>query len=115
MLRTVGLAACITLLGLSVALPVGANAEAGANYTITIKDHRFTPAEIKVPAGQKITLLVKNLDATPEEFESHDLHREKIIPGGAEATITLRPLEKGTYSFFGEFNQATAQGKLIAE
>lgn len=84
-------------------------------YTITIKDHRFEPAELKVPAGQKIKLIVKNTDPTAEEFESHDLQREKIIAGGAEAVITLRPLDKGTYKFFGEFHQDTAQGQLIAE
>ncbi len=90
-------------------------AEEIPTYTLTIKDHRFTPAELKVPAGKKIRLIVKNEDATAEEFESHDLHREKIIAGGAEASFTLRPLDKGSYTFFGEFNPETAQGKLIAE
>ncbi len=96
-----------------VAAPV--LADDAVPYTITIKDHRFTPSELKVPAGQKIKLIVKNADDTAEEFESHDLHREKIIAGGSETTITLRPLDKGTYKFFGEFHQETAQGQIIAE
>lgn len=102
---------CSLLVGL--ALPV--MAEEPNTYTITIKDHRFTPSELKVPAGQKIKLLVKNDDPTAEEFESHDLQREKVIAGGTEAVITLRPLDKGTYKFFGEFHEATAQGQIIAE
>lgn len=82
---------------------------------VTIKDHRFTPDEIKVPANQKIKLNVKNEDATPEEFESHDLKREKIIKGNSSAIISLEPLKAGTYKFFGEFNEETAKGRIIAE
>lgn len=103
----------LALLTLFAATP--ALAEEPLTYTITIKNHRFEPAEIKAPAGKKLKLIVKNEDNTAEEFESHDLHREKIISGGGEASFTLRPLDKGTYVFFGEFNPETAQGKLIVE
>lgn len=85
------------------------------SYDIVIKNHRFEPAEIKIPADTKVKLIVDNQDSTPEEFESHDFHREKIIPGGSKATILVGPLKPGTYSFFGEFNMKTAQGKLIVE
>ena len=84
-------------------------------YLIVIKDHRMNPAELQVPAGQKIKLTVDNQDATPEEFESHLLNREKIIPGNSKATIFIGPLKPGTYEYFGDFNQATAQGKIIAK
>jgi len=82
---------------------------------LTIKDHRFTPTELKVPAGKKIKLIVENQDATAEEFESHDLNREKVIAPKSKATIFIGPLKAGTYKFYGEFNQATAQGAVIAE
>ena len=84
-------------------------------FTLTIKNHVFEPAELIVPAGQKVKIKVTNADATPEEFESHELNREKVIPGGATATIFVGPLKPGTYPFFGEFNPKTAQGKLIAK
>lgn len=84
-------------------------------YELTIKDHRFAPEEIHVPAGQKIKLVVHNQDPTPEEFESDELRREKIIPGNASATIFVGPLEPGKYHFFGEFNLDTANGYLIVE
>ncbi len=103
----------VALLALLATPP--ARAEEPLTYNLIIKNHRFEPAEIKAPAGKKLKLVVKNEDSTAEEFESHDLHREKIIAGGAEATFTLRPLDKGTYVFFGEFNPETAQGKLIVE
>lgn len=85
------------------------------SYTINIKDHKFDPATVEIPADTKVKLLVKNLDSTPEEFESHDFKREKIIPGGSEATIAVGPLKPGEYKFFGEFNEKTAQGKLIVK
>ena len=83
--------------------------------TIVIKDHVFSPSEVRVPAGEKIRLIVKNEDATPEEFESHDLNLEKIIGGGRQGTFVFGPLEAGTYKFFGEFNEDSAQGVVIAE
>jgi plastocyanin len=85
------------------------------SYELFIKDHKFSPAELLVPAGQKIKLLVKNQDSTPEEFESHELNREKVIPGNSSAPIFVGPLKPGEYKFFGEFHEASAQGKLIVK
>jgi hypothetical protein len=82
---------------------------------LVIKNHRFEPAEFKVPAGQRVKLVVHNQDATAEEFESHSLKREKIIPAGAKATLYVGPLKPGRYEFFGEFNPTTAQGLVLAE
>jgi hypothetical protein len=82
---------------------------------LVIKNHQFQPAEIKGPAGQKLRVLVHNQDSTPEEFESHSLKREKIIPGGAKAIILLGPLRPGRYEFFGEFNPTSAKGTLVIE
>ncbi len=82
---------------------------------LTIQNHQFSPAVIEAPAGKKFTLIVKNADATAEEFESEELKREKVIPPGGEVTLHLGPLMPGTYGFFGEFNPKTAQGKLIVK
>lgn len=83
--------------------------------TLTIKDHKFSPAEVRVPAGKKVKLIIDNQDATPEEFESHELNREKIIPAKSKGTVFIGPLKAGKYPFVGEFNQATARGVVIAE
>lgn len=88
---------------------------ADSEVVLTIREHRFEPSELKVAANQKIRLIVKNLDATPEEFESHELNREKVIPGKGQTTIYIGPLKAGRYPFMGEFNQKTAQGVVIAE
>ena len=88
---------------------------ADPEFALVIRDHRFEPAEIRVPAGQKIKLVVHNQDATPEEFESHELNREKVIAPGARATLFIGPLSPGRYPFVGEFHQKTARGFVVAE
>lgn len=105
----------LAVLASSVALFCGGAQAADLEAQLVIKNHRFEPAELKVPAGQRIKLIVHNQDSTPEEFESHSLNREKVIPGGAKATIFIGPLKAGRYEFFGEYNEATAKGVVIAE
>lgn len=90
-------------------------AVAADDITIVIKDHKFSPAEVRVPAGQKVKLIIDNQDATPEEFESAELNREKVIAPKSKATVWIGPLKPGKYPFMGEFNQATAKGVVIAE
>ena len=82
---------------------------------IVLKDHRFTPAEVVAPAGQKIRLVIENQDATPEEFESYALNREKIVPAGGRIVVYVGPLQPGRYEFFGEFNASTARGWLVVQ
>jgi hypothetical protein len=79
-------------------------------FTIEIRNHLFNPSVLVVPSGQKVKLIVHNLDDTPEEFESYELNREKVIMGGAKANIFIGPLDPGDYPFFGEFYPKTAQG-----
>lgn len=82
---------------------------------LSIKGHTFHPAEITIPANTKVKLVIKNEDPTPEEFESHSLHREKLIPAGKSRVIFIGPLNAGTYEFFGEFNPKTAKGRVIVK
>ncbi len=97
---------------LSVAFGAGA---ADLEVPLTIQDHKFTPSEVRVPAGKRVKLLVLNKDDTPEEFESPALSREKVIPAGTRATIFIGPLKPGSYKFVGEFHESTAQGVVVAE
>ncbi len=84
-------------------------------YKIVIKNHKFEPQNLDIPADQKVKLIVENQDKTIEEFESFDLNREKIIGGGKSAAIFIGPLKSGTYKYFGEFNQETAQGTITVK
>ena len=84
-------------------------------FNIVIKNHEFSPGELKIPANQKVTIVIDNQDETEEEFESYDLDREEIVGGNSQITVYIGPLKPGTYKYFGEFNQDTAQGTIIVE
>jgi len=99
---------------LLLAVPQSARADDPA-FTLTLKDHKFTPAELTVPANVRVKLTVKNQDPTPAEFESHDFKAEKVIPGGREITLTIGPLKPGTYKFVDEYHEDVAKGQLIAK
>jgi hypothetical protein len=105
---------CLGLTALMLLAPAGA-LRAADDYLITIKDHRFEPAEIRVPARQRFTITVVNDDATPEEFESKAMKVEKVIAGKSKGVVRVGPLAPGRYNFVGEFNEATAKGVVIAE
>ena len=100
------------LLLVSLLLPLAAHAD---DYRLTIKDHQFQPAELKIPSGTKIKIQIENQDATPEEFDSYALNREKAIAGHGTATIFIGPLEPGRYPFTGEFHADTAKGVVIVQ
>jgi high-affinity iron transporter len=107
MVAAILMAACLCLPAQS--------ARADAPLTIEFKNHCFVPSQITVPAGQKFKLYVKNDDSTADEFESTDLNREQLVTPGNTITVFLGPLDPGTYHFYGDFHQATAQGVITAK
>ena len=82
-------------------------------FTLTVRNRKFEPASLEVPAGQKIELRITNADAKPIEFESADLRREKVIAPGQTASVFVGPLRAGKYEFLDDF-QPTNRGHLIA-
>ena len=104
-------AAILTTLLIVCAVPVLAQQ---APITIAVKDHQFVPAEVPVPAGVKVELVLRNEQATPFEFESTSLHREKVVAPGASASIFIGPLSPGRYEFFDDFHPA-ARGVVVVK
>lgn len=84
-------------------------------YHLSLKDHHFVPDSLDIPADTKVVLLVKNEDPAPEEFDSHDLRREKVIPAGKEMPIQVGPLKPGSYKFIGEYHEDVAKGVLVVK
>jgi uncharacterized protein (DUF58 family) len=99
-------------LALMVSLP--ARAEDSVTVNISMKDHRFVPAELNAPAGKPIVIVVKNVDPVPAEFESNMLRVEKVVTGGGTITLRIRPLAPGRYRFFDDFHPET-QGYLVVK
>jgi plastocyanin len=104
-----------TALLVSAIFVLSAAYSAPPSVEIEIHNHLFEPDVIRIPAGTKIRLVIHNRDRTPEEFESLQLNRKKIIMGDNTAAIFIGPLVPGDYTFFGEFNPDTALGKIIVE
>jgi len=96
-------------------IAAGPAAAQDAEARLVIREHKFEPAEVKVPAGKKIKLVIENKDPTAEEFESYELNREKVVPANGTVTVFVGPLKPGRYPFFGDFHKDSAKGALIAE
>ncbi len=93
---------------LACSTAIGADPE----FLITIHEHRFDPAELHVPEGKKIRLVLQNLDDHAEEFDSHVLNREKHVPPKGRVTIYIGPLEPGRYLYEGESSEAPGSAAL---
>ena len=100
---------------LAVTLLAGPALAADNVATLTLKDHKFTPAEIHVKAHTPTTVTLTNNDDATEEFDSTALKVEKVVSGHATGTFRIRPLAPGRYPFMGEFHSDTAQGVVVAE
>jgi len=84
-------------------------------FNLTIRNHKFEPQEIRVPAGKRVSISITNEDSSAEEFESPSLKVEKVIPGKSKGVVRIGPLKPGRYEFFGDFHADTAKGVVIAE
>lgn len=89
-------------------------AEKATTLSISVKDHKFEPAELKAPANKPLVINVKNLDATAMEIESHQLHFEKVVAAKSQGSVRVRPSAPGRYEFFDDFNKKTT-GVLVLE
>jgi hypothetical protein len=102
---------------LSAAMILGggpAKADDAVQLSIVMKDRMFDPTELHAPPGKTIVIHVKNLNPIVSEFESSDLHFEKIVPVGSEGVVYVRPQQPGRYKFFDDFHHET-QGVLVVQ
>ncbi len=90
-------------------------ADPPGEVVLAIENNRFQPEEVKVKAGAPFVLVITNKDKGPEEFESHDLRIEKVIPAGKTVRLKMPALKPGSYPFVGEYHEKTAKGRIIAE
>lgn len=95
-----------------LSISVAAHAE---DYVLTLKNNQFSPKVLTIPAGRKIKITVKNQDATPAEFESSDMNREKVVGANSEIIIFIGPLDIGSYGYFDDFHRDTTTGTIIAK
>jgi cupredoxin-like protein len=86
-----------------------------AEVALTLEGGRFSPEELRVKAGSPFMLVITNKDLKDEEFEIESLKIEKVVPAGRTRRVKMPGLRPGVYPFIGEYAQATAKGRLVAE
>jgi len=99
------------LLVLAVSAPALAD---DPSFSIVLKNNQFVPSEVQIPTGVKVKLVVHNSNPTASEFESTQLHREKVVLPGQEITVFVGPLDPGSYEFFDDFHPET-RGHLVVK
>jgi plastocyanin len=92
-------------------LPLAARAEE-PTIALTLKDHKFSPEGITIPAGTRVHFSVENQDASAAEFESDEFRAEKVLPPGKTTVVTFGPLKPGTYEFHDEYHEAASKTHL---
>ena len=102
-------------LALLASLSLTAFAAGEPEFSLVIQNNKFTPDRLEVPVGKTVKINIENKDATAEEFESHDLKIEKVIPAKGKGVVFVGPLKAGEYKFVGEFHEKTAKGVIVAK
>jgi hypothetical protein len=103
------------MIGMWPSLVGACRAEDLQTFTLTLKAHRFIPAELHVPAGKPFFLVVSNQEDAADEFEMHAPALEKVILPGSDGRVRVRPLAPGRFMFFDDFHSETPQGAIVAE
>ena len=73
------------------------------------------PAMIEVPAGVRFKIEIENEGSDPVEFESIELHLEKVLAGGAKSYVVINGLTPGTYTFFDDFHPDTGKVQVVVK
>lgn len=98
-----------------IVLAFSAAAAPAVDIELSLKDHKFSPAEPTAPAGQPITISMQNLDTTPAEFESKELRFEKVVKGNGQIAVRVRALAPGRYKFYDDYHEDTTIGFLVVK
>lgn len=109
---SIAVAALALLLAMS---GTAARADEMPTFQLLMKDGRLFPDTIEVPANTRFRLQMKNEGPGAAEFESLELRKELVLAPGVTRALVFAPMKPGSYKFFDEFHQETAQGRIVAK
>jgi len=72
------------------------------------------PASLTLPANTPVKLQVTNAGDAAVEFESFELHRERVVQPGQTITVYIPALPPGTYPFFDDFSHGAVKGEIVS-
>ena len=84
-------------------------------FDIRAQDGHFEPSELTVPANRAFTIRVTSAEKTAIEFESFELHRERVVQPGETITVLIPALTAGSYKFFDDFHRDTPEGAIVVK
>ena len=105
----------ILLFGWLTTAMLGHSALADDTFELRAAGGTFDPLQLVVPAGTPFKIKVTNGEKIPVEFESFELHRERVVQPGESITVNMPALAAGSYKFFDDFNDKTPQGEIVAK
>jgi hypothetical protein len=107
-------AALVLAISFAAASWVGA-ASSDPKYSIEFHDGSVAPLRIEVPANQRFKVELRNTGSTPAEFESHELHIEKVVVPKTTSAVVIRALSPGQYKFFDDFHSKAPKGVFVVK
>jgi plastocyanin domain-containing protein len=95
------LAAPAIVLGIALAIPAAADAKTARTVEITVTKDGFVPAEVKVPRGQPVKLVItRKVDRTcATEIVMKDFGVNQQLPLNKPVTVALEAAKPGTYRY----------------
>lgn len=84
-------------------------------FEVVMKDGRFSPERLEVPAGKRVKLVLKNEGRTPAEFENLSMRVEKVLAPGVTSFVVLHNLKPGEYRFLDEFHPQGGSLTVVAK
>ena len=105
-------------LGLSsavLALAGASFADDGVMAQLRFEHGNFAPAQLTIPANKPFKVKVTNHSDSAIEFESFELHRERVVPPGETITVRMPSLAPGNYQFFDDFHHEVPKGLIVSQ
>ena len=83
---------------------------------VELNDDYFNPKDITIPNGKTTTLILKNKGSKKHTFTVEKLGIDTEVQSGTEKTITVKPIETGTYDLICRYHfQEGMVGKVIVK
>ncbi len=90
-------------------------ADEGPTFTLEFHDGAVSPLRVEVPANTRFKLELRNTGETPAEFESNELHKEKVLAPNSTSILVFRTLDPGEYQFFDDFHPDAPKAVIVAK
>ena len=105
-----------SILSLTLLVAIANPSARAADDPCQLRFHAGTvePASLTLPANTPVKLQVTNSGDAAVEFESFELHRERVVQPGQTITVYLPALPPGTYPFFDDFSHGAVKGEIVS-